>query len=509
MRVTLFDLSRTEHFALLVVHHIVFDGWSMGVFSRELAELYRAFLRGGDSPLEEPELQYADYSDWHRQWLLEPSLRKQLDYWKAKLAGTLPVLQMPTDRARQASRTFHGATAAYTLPASLLRELKARAQEEGATLFMLLLAAFDALVHRYSGAEDVIVGTPIANRNRAELEGIIGFFVNTLALRTAVRGDDSLRDVIRAVRATTLEAYDHQDVPFDQIVEQLRLPRELGTSPVFQAMLVLHNQPTPEFQLPDLTVSPVEVDRRVATFDLVISLEEGARGLACSIEYSTEFFERATIDRLVAHWTKVLEAMVRHPEARVAEVDLLSEDERRHLFALSMPPASAFPAERCAHEWVGLTARSHPGAVAARHLGAELTYGELEARATLLARRLCRAGLRPDTAVPLCIERSLDMLVGMLGILKAGGAILPVDLGYPADRIAYMITQSRSPVIVTARRHEARSRPRPWGRSRACGSTKESRSAPARTSCSPRWTPGASPTCSTRPARRACPRAWR
>ena len=444
----LLRLAEEEHLLLLVLHHIIADGWSMAVFARELLEVYAAARAGQPSPLPELELQYVDYSEWQQGWMQGEGPRKQAEFWKRKLAGPLPVLELPLDRPRPASQSFRGATLEFTLPRALLERLRAFSQREGATLFMTLLAGLDAVLHRYSGATELVVGTPVANRNRRELEGLVGLFVNTLAVRVSLEGNPGLRELVRRVRTETLEAYAHQELPFEKVVEALRLPRDLSVPPVFQVMLVLENQPQVPLRLAGLRVTPESIATRATKFDLTLSLaetEEGLRGLA---EYSTDLFDEATVRRLLLHLERVLWG-VETPEVGIADLPLLGEEERhRLLFEWGRVPVLGGEGLTLP-ELFAAQARRTPEAVAVNEGDRTLTYRELDRRANQLAHHLRGLGVGPEVVVGISAERSLDMVVGLLGISKAGAAYLPLDPDYPEERLAFMLEDSRVPVLVT------------------------------------------------------------
>ncbi|MBN1209743.1 MAG: amino acid adenylation domain-containing protein [Myxococcaceae bacterium] len=451
LRATLLRLSERAHVLLLVFHHIITDGWSMAVFARELLELYAAAHAGRPSPLPELELQYADYSEWQHEWMQGAECQRQAEYWKRKLAGPLPVLELPADRPRPPAQTFRGATLDFAFPRALLEELRGFGQREGATLFMTLLAGLATLFHRYSGATDMVIGTPVANRRRAELEGMIGLFVNTLALRLSTAGNPSLRELVRQVRAETLDAYANQDLPFEKVVEELRLPRDLGIPPVFQVMLVLENQPSVPLELAGLHVTPLPIVTRAARFDLLISVEETEDGLRGHAEYSTDLFDEETLRGLLTHFEQLLWG-VKRPDERIAELSLLGASERQHLLGeWSRGPAPG-QEEATLPALFEAQVRRTPDAVAVSAGDDQLTYRELNRRANQLAHHLRQLGVRPEVVVGFCAERSLDMAIGLLGIAKSGGAYLPLDPEYPEERLAFMMKDSRVPVLVAQSR---------------------------------------------------------
>jgi len=331
LRVTLLRLGKEEHALLVTMHHIVSDGWSIGIFIRELATLYEAFLSGQPSPLPELPIQYADFAHWQRQWMQGEILETQLNYWKQQLADAPPLLELPSDRPRPPVQTFRGSTERFQLNADLTQRLLLVTQRSGATLFMILLAAFMTLLSRYSGIEDIVVGSPIANRNRRETEPIIGFFVNTLVLRTHLQGNPTFQELLNRVRQVTLDAYGHQDVPFELLVEALQPERNLSYTPLFQVMFVLQNAPMGRLELRDLTITPLEISNVTAKFDLTLSMEETEQGLAGELEYNTDLFDAATITRMAGHFQSLLEAIVVNPQQRVSELPLLTA-AKQHQF---------------------------------------------------------------------------------------------------------------------------------------------------------------------------------
>jgi len=447
-RARLLRLSADEHWLQLTLHHIVTDGWSTQVLMRELSQLYAAYRAGEASPLAPLPVQYADYAVWQRQWLEGAVLARQLAYWREALAE-LPVLELPTDRRRPVVSSYRGGRVAFVLPAALTSALKALGRREGATLFMTLLAAYQVLLSRYSGQDDVAVGVASAGRSRPEVEGLIGFFVNMLVLRGDLSGAPSFSVYLARVRERALAAYAHQDIPFEKLVEELAPKRDLSRNPLFQVSLVLHNMPASEWALPGLTVARVEgVSSERAKFDLTLSLGERAGELHGAFEYAEDLFDAATIERMARHWRVLLEAVVVTPEVSIARLPLLEAAERAQLLAQAMGPAVPLPT-RCVHELFAAQAQRTPQALAVVQGGRQLTYGELDARANQLAQHLRTLGVGPDVLVALCAERSLELVVGMLGILKAGGAYVPLDPGYPAERLALMLEDTQAPVLLT------------------------------------------------------------
>ncbi|XYI03830.1 non-ribosomal peptide synthase/polyketide synthase [Sorangium sp. So ce1128] len=451
LRVTLLRLSRSEHVLLATMHHIVSDGWSLGVLLRELSALYGAFCAGRPSALPALPVQYADYAVWQRRWLSGDTLDRELAYWKQQLSGAPAALDLPTDRPRPPVQTYRGATCPVALSPELSSAVARLGRREGVTLFMTLLAAFQVLLHRYTGQHDVVVGSPIAGRTAAETEGLIGFFVNTLVLRTDLSGEPSFVDLLRRVRDVTLGAYAHQHVPFERLVEALSPERDLSRSPLFQVMFALQNAPLPDLALGDVALRPLQIAGTTSKFELTLVLGEDDGRLAGAIEYNTDLFDAATIERLSAHLVTLLESAVSDPSRRVGDLDLLPPDERRTLAAWSRARGEA-PCDACIHALFEAQAERTPDAVALVFEGERLTYRELNARADRLARRLSRLGAGPGVLVGLCAERSMELVIGILGILKSGAAYVPLDPGYPRERLAFIVRDARSPVLVTQRR---------------------------------------------------------
>ncbi len=449
LRATLLRLDDEEHVLLVCMHHIVSDGWSMGLFIREMSALYAAFAAGEESPLAELEIQYADFAAWQREWLTGEVLGEQLEYWKEQLKGAPPVLELPTDRPRPAVQSYRGAHHAFALTPELTVSLKQLSQREGCTLFMTLLAAFQVLLSRYSGQEDVVVGTPIANRNRSEIEGLIGFFVNTLALRTELTGEPSFREVLKRVREVTLSAYAHQDVPFEKLVEELQPERSLSHQPLFQVAFSLQNAPRETLNLPGLQLSSFGGEARTAKFDLLLSVSESEEGISGAFEYSTDLFDEQTIRRFHEHFERLLQALTRDAEQQVATIPLLSAVEQEQLVVQWNQTSTEYPREACVHELFEQQAALRPDVIAVECQGVQLTYQELNERANQLAHHLRSLGVGTDSLVGVLMERSTEMVVALLGVLKAGAAYVPLDVNYPAPRLQYMLEETQAAVLLT------------------------------------------------------------
>ncbi|HEY7492621.1 MAG TPA: amino acid adenylation domain-containing protein [Candidatus Tectomicrobia bacterium] len=451
VRATLVRLAAEEHVLLLTMHHIVSDGWSHGVFWHELAMLYEAYTSGKPLPFPALPIQYADFAQWQLQWLQGEVLDRQLAYWKQQLTG-VSTLQLPTDRPRPAVRTSRGARQPLVLSLPLTQALKTLSQRQGVTLFMTLLAAFQVLLHRYTGQDDIPVGSLIANRNRLELEGLIGCFTNTLVLRTDLSGNPSFRGLLGRVRNVTLAAYNHQDLPFEKLLEELRPPRDLSRNPLFQVLCVFHNTPRRPPELAGLTGHSLEVDTGTARFDLALDLSETPEGLRGWFEYSTDLFEAATIARMGEHFRTLLEGIVAAPEQRLARLPLLPAPERYRLLAAWNQTQTTDAHDQCLQQVFEAQVARTPDAVAVVYANAHLTYRELNRRANQVAHHLRALGVAPEVLVGLCMERSLDMVVGLLGILKAGGACVPLDPAYPQERLAFMLEDAQIPVLLTQER---------------------------------------------------------
>ncbi|HEX9670007.1 MAG TPA: amino acid adenylation domain-containing protein, partial [Thermoanaerobaculia bacterium] len=444
-----------EHALLLVMHHIVSDGWSMGVLLRELSALYQAFAAGRPSPLTPLAIQYADFAAWQRGWLAGEPLARQLAYWREQLAGLPELLELPLDRPRPAVQTFRGAYRPFPLPAETARGLRALGRRQGATLFMTLLAAFETLLGRLSGAIDLAVGSPIAGRNRAETEGLIGFFVNTLVLRADLGagadrpGEPTFAELLARVREVTLDAYAHQDLPFEKLVEELRPRRDLSHSPLFQVVFGLHNAPAARAHLPGLELRRMEIEVETAKFDLVLQLLETSAGLEGGLEFNRDLFDVATAERLLRHFATLVEGVVAAPEARLSELPLLTASELRQLIEEWNDTAAPFPHHLCLHELFEARAERAPEATAVVCGGGELSYGELERRANRLAHALRAGGSRPGDLVAVYLERSADLVVAVLAVHKAGGAYVPLEGSWPADRVHYILETKAIAHLVT------------------------------------------------------------
>jgi amino acid adenylation domain-containing protein len=461
LRSMLLKLDEDEHVVLLTMHHVISDAWSMGVLIREVAALYGAFISGEASPLAELAIQYADFAVWQREWLRGEVLERQLAYWREHLKGAPPVMELPIDRPRPAVQSYRGALHLFTLPDELTRKLKTLSRRGEATLFMTLLAGFQALLHRYTHMEDIVVGTPIAGRNRMETENLIGFFINTLALRTRFSGKVSFLDVLRQVREVTLGAYTNQDVPFEKLVEELQPERDLSRQPLFQVLFSLENAPLGESDLPGITLTPFGSGESAARFEITLDMTEFGERLGGALRYNVDLFEESTIKRMVEHYVRLLEAVALDPQQAISDLPLLSEEERHQQLVVWNDTATDFPSTIGLHRLFESRAAAAPHSLALCDADSQMTYGELNRRANQLARHLRSLGVRAESRVGICLPRSIEMIVAMIGVLKAGGAYVPLDPQYPLERLAVMLEDAQAVVVVTSE-EEADSLPSQW-----------------------------------------------
>jgi amino acid adenylation domain-containing protein len=452
-RVLLVRLGESEHLLLCTMHHIVSDIWSRGVLIREVSQLYTALL--GDETPELPALpiQYADFAAWEREWLQGETLDAALDFWRARLQDAPPVLKLPTDFARPHVQTHRGSKEGVALSASLLEGLRSLSRREGATMFMTLLAAFDVLLQRYTGQSDIVVGTPVANRERLEIEGLIGFFTNTLVVRADLSGNPTFRDFLRRVRESALEAYAHRDLPFELLVEELQPERDLGYSPLFQVMFVHQMTPSETLELPDVTVERVDAGGGTTSkYDLTLFFVERPDSCSAWVEYNTDLFEPATIKRMLGHLQVLLEGVARDPERKLGRLPLLTSDEWRETLYDWNATAREYGQPRLVHQLFEAQAALRPDAPAVEFEGERLSYAELNRRANQLARHLRAQGVGPDVPVAICMERSTEMIVAVLGVVKAGGLYVPIDATYPKGRLSAMLEDAAPLVLLTQER---------------------------------------------------------
>lgn len=449
---SLLRLDPQEHILLVSTHHTISDAWALDIFTREWMALYEACASGKPSPLPELPIQYADFAAWQQTWLQGEALNWQLEYWKRHLAGAAMVLELPTDHPRPPLQSFRGTSLLFKLPQELAQRLKTFCVRAQCTLFQALFAAFQTLLYRYSGQADFLVGTPIANRTRPETEGLIGVFVNTLALRTSLPGNPTFRELVQRVREETLEAYAHQDAPFEKLVEALQVPRDLSRNPLFQVMFVFQNNQVFTQQFGDLSLRVLRLDNVAVQFDLTLSMSDTDEGILGALEYNTDLFEKATMERLVGHLQTLLESALSNPDQRVDALPLLTPAEHRQLLVDWNATAVDLPLQRTFFELFSEQAALTPEAAAVCYGEQVLTYGELEARARQAASLLRSLGVEREALVGIYMERSPEMVVAMLGTFLAGGAYVPLDPAYPPERLSLILEDARPAVIVTQRR---------------------------------------------------------
>ena len=451
VRGLLVRLGEDDHVLQLTMHHIVSDGWSMGVLTGELSALYAAFHRGEPDPLPPLAVQYADYAAWQRRGAEGEVLREQAEYWKRRLAGAPELLELPADQPRPAVQDHAGASLEVALDEELTKGLKALGQRQGTTLFMTLLAGWAVVLSRLSGQDEVVVGTPTANRDRGEVEGLIGFFVNTLALRLDLSGAPTVAELLGQVKERALEAQRHQDIPFEQVVELARPVRSLAYSPLFQVMFAWQNAPEGDLRLPGVQVAPMGpgTEEASAKFDLSLSLGESGGRIVGELQYATSLYGRATVERYLGYLRRVLEAMAAEPRRRVGELEMLPEAERALVVEEWNATEASYPRSACVHDLFEAWAKRSPDAAAVAFEGAALSYGELSRRANRLAHHLRALGVGPDVLVGICVERSMEMVVALFAVLKAGGAFVPLDPEYPEERLRYMVEDSAPAVMLT------------------------------------------------------------
>jgi amino acid adenylation domain-containing protein len=450
IRAALIKHGENDHALVLVLHHIVTDAWSMGVLTKELSILYGAYCAGHDNPLNELALQYADYALWQRNWLQGEVLDRERNYWREKLQG-VPFLEFPTDRPRPPIQTYRGAWLGLDIDAEISQSLKLLGQRHGCTLFMTLLSVFTVLLHRYTQQTDFCVGTPIANRLQTEIEPLVGFFVNTLALRIELDGSQSFEMLLKQIKAITLSAYEHQSMPFERVVNAVNPERSQAHSPIFQAMMVLHNVKGSDLDLPGLNVEYEHVKCSTSQFDLSLALQEFPDGnLSGGFEYASDLFDESTIARMGTHFIELVKVLSANPEHAIGQVEFLTAQEKHQLLVERNDTAAPYPKDKCIHELFEMQVAQNPDAVAVVFEDQELTYGELNKKSNQLAHYLIQErGVKPDTLVGICVERSLQMVIGIVGILKAGGAYVPLDPDYPQARLRYMLEDANLTTVIT------------------------------------------------------------
>ncbi|MCF3569160.1 condensation domain-containing protein, partial [Planktothrix agardhii 1807] len=434
-------------------HHIIIDGWSKGILFKELSHFYQAFLSNSTVALPELPIQYADFTVWQRQWLQGEILENQLNYWKKQLTDAPPLLELPTDKPRPANPNFQGHSISFQIDSELTEKLKLLSQKSGATLFMTLLAALNTLLFRYSGQDDILIGTPTANRNRQEIEPLIGFFVNTLVLRNSLEGNPTFSTLLQQARNVVLEAYANQDVPFEQVVDALEIERSLSYNPLFQVMFALQNAPLNALELPNLRSQYLAVENQRIKFDLSLILEEIETEKGSYLEgfweYDSDLFTAERITRMVGHFQTLLKGIVANPQQTVGELPLLTEPEKQQLLVDWNQTQTYYPHHYCIHQLFEEQVVKTPHAIAVIDGEKSLTYEQLNQKANQLAYYLQNLGVKTEDLVGICIERSALMIIGLLGILKAGGAYVPLDPNYPSERLAYMLEDSAVSVLLT------------------------------------------------------------
>ena len=453
LRCTLFDLGYENYILVNVFHHIIIDGWSKGILFKELSKFYQALLSNSTVDLPELPIQYADFAVWQRQWLQGEILENQLNYWKKQLTGAPPLLELPTDKPRPATANFRGHSISFQINSELTEKLKLLSQKSGATLFMTLLAALNTLLFRYSGQDDILIGTPTANRNRQEIEPLIGFFVNTLVLRNSLEGNPTFSGLLQQARNVVLEAYANQDVPFEQVVDGLEIERSLSYNPLFQVMFALQNAPLNALKLPNLKAQYLAVENQRIKFDLSLFLEEIETEKGSYLEgfweYDGDLFTPERITRMVGHFQTLLKGIVANPQQTVGELPLLTESEEQQLLVEWNQTQTSYPDHYCIHQLFEEQVVKIPDAIAVIDGEKSLTYEQLNQKANQLAYYLQNLGVKTEDLVGICIERSVLMIIGLLGILKAGAAYIPLDPNYPSERLAYMLEDSAVSVLLT------------------------------------------------------------
>ncbi|HJU38165.1 MAG TPA: condensation domain-containing protein, partial [Tahibacter sp.] len=456
IRGLLLQLADDEHILVVTKHHIVSDGWSIGVLVAEVTALYAAFCEGRPDPLPPLAIQYADFAAWQRRHLQGDALARQVDYWTKQLSGAPALLELPTDHPRPAVQGHDGDLVAVTLPDTLTTALRDFAQRHGVTPFMTLMAAWSVLLARLAGQDDVVIGTPFANRQTRETEALIGMFVNALAVRVRLDDDPTVARLLAQVKATLLDAYAHQDLPFEHVFDVLQPVRSLGHSPIFQVMLALDNTPGGSLALPGLTLEPVKLPRATSYYDLSLFLTDTGGAITGNLEFSTKLFDRATIERYAAHFLTLLAGMIAHEHLPVSRLPLIDDRERTRLLVDCNATAADYPAGLLLHERFEAQAAQNPDATAVVCGDAHVSYAALNRRANQLAHRLRALGVRPDDRVAICVDRSVDMVAGLLAILKSGAAYVPLDPAYPVDRLAFMLADSKPVALVTQAAAHAR-----------------------------------------------------
>jgi len=448
LRVSILRINEEDNVVLLTMHHIVSDGWSMGILANEITTLYRAFYLKQPSPLPELEIQYADFSFWQQEYLQGDVLKEQLDYWKKQLNNP-PILELQTDKLRPKIWTNEGASFTVIIPGELLNGIKQIGYREGATLFMTLMAAFKILLARYSGQDDITVGTPIANRTLKETEPLIGIFINTLVLRTTIKNNPTFLEFLREEKKVILDAYENQDIPFEMIVDEIQTDRELSYSPLFQVMFILQNAPVKTSIVSDLDLEPINVDMGTATSDITFSISENRSGLSLSVEYNTDLFQEPTIRRLTSHYQNILQEVVNNPEVNIKTLPVMDKAEVNEVLYKWNNKKLELTPNVCIHHLVERWAETTPDSIAVVFDDNSYSYSKLNEKANQIANYLIQNGVKPDTLIAVCMDKSIDLMAAVLAVLKAGGAYLPVDPSYPQERIDYMLADSNVNFIIS------------------------------------------------------------
>ena len=451
-RIKIIHVGENDHVVLTNMHHIISDGWSMSVFVQEIVVLYNAFINNNPSPLPDLEIQYGDFAVWQQEYITGEVLDKQLAYWKNKLSGDLPLVELPADFPRPNVQTMVGANEISIVPLELTNAVKELAQREGVTFFMALTAVFQLLLGRYTGLEDICIGSPIANRNRAEIEPLIGLFVNTLVLRTDLSGNPTFQQLLKRIKQTTLDAYDNQDIPFEKLVDVLQPNRDMSHSPLFQVMFILQNnqnQTKVEIELPDVSLSSVDQDMGTSTFDLTLMVNEMPDGMELSAEYNTDIFKRETIQRLLGHYIALLKSAVSRPNSPISSLSFLQQQEINTIVNSWNDFDADYPLQKCTHNLFEEQVEKTPKAIAVKVGEQAIDYASLNHQSNQLARYLKKQNIGPDDKIAICLDKSIDLIVTVLAVFKSGGAYLPIDPTYPHDRIQHMLTDSQTSLVIT------------------------------------------------------------
>ena len=453
MRAKLLRLGEQEHILALTLHHIIADGWSLGIVVREMSVRYTSFDAGIPFRLEELPIQYADYSMWQREWLASGVMQRQLEYWKKQLDGITP-LELPTDHPRPSLQSYRGKTICFQVPPVLTQKLRELSQQENASLYMTLLAAFQVLLYRYSGQRDITAGSPIAGRTKRETEEVVGLFINTVVLRADLSGNPAFDELLKRVRNVALDAYAHQDVPFEKLVETLVSERDLSRAPLFQVLLTLQSSPQSEARLGTAKIENYEVNTGTAKFEITLVMTKSVHEINCSWNYATDLFDQSMMEQMIASFQTLLASIAANPKQSIAHLRLFTRDQEEQI--LEWNCIRPHPVDDTVHERFALQAARTPQNIAVSFEGNSLTYQDLNARANRLAHYLIKLGIKTEIRVGICVERGLETVVGLLGIIKAGGTYLPLDPNYPAERLGFMLEDSRAPVLLAEGKLKAR-----------------------------------------------------